>query len=128
KLFAAELPPNDPVPDQLHQFRIAGKRLRYAIEVLSGGLQGQIRSELYPRVEKLQGRLGAIQDHPVAAARRFQRQTESRDANEKRFLANLEAAERARFAELAEGFREWWHPEHVTRLGELVRKVVDESS
>ncbi len=126
--FAAQLPPTDPEPDQLHDFRIAGKRFRYALEVLSGGLPRQIREELYPRIEKLQGKLGTIQDHAVAAERLSTWQANTRNAEEKRLLADLEASERSQFADEAEAFRAWWHPEHVAQLRQIVDAVVESAT
>ena len=49
------------VYDNLHQFRISGKRLRYAMEVFAPCFGDEFK-QLYDRVEKLQDRLGAIND------------------------------------------------------------------
>lgn len=53
----------------LHQLRIAGKRLRYGLELLGHGLEPQIRESVYPQLERLQERLGEVNDHAAAAAR-----------------------------------------------------------
>lgn len=55
--------------DQLHQVRIAGKRLRYAIEVLSDCFPPAMRETLYPRVEEMQELLGRANDSHVATGR-----------------------------------------------------------
>ncbi|MCA9099837.1 MAG: CHAD domain-containing protein [Planctomycetales bacterium] len=55
--------------EQLHQFRIAGKRLRYAIELLEGAFPSQLRKDVYPEVENLQAMLGTVNDHATAANR-----------------------------------------------------------
>ena len=55
--------------DLLHQVRIAGKRLRYAMEVF-GGCRGEaFRQQTYPRVEEMQEILGRANDSHVAMAR-----------------------------------------------------------
>jgi len=54
---------------QLHQVRIAGKRLRYAMEVFADCFDPTFRDKLYPRVEHLQDILGRANDSHVAAAR-----------------------------------------------------------
>jgi len=54
--------------EQLHQFRVAGKRLRYTLELLAPAIEAP-GDELYSAVEELQSRLGAIQDHHDACRR-----------------------------------------------------------
>ncbi|HEY7315582.1 MAG TPA: CHAD domain-containing protein [Gemmataceae bacterium] len=54
---------------QLHQVRIAGKRLRYAMEVFADCFDPTFRDKLYPRVEHLQDILGRANDSHVAAER-----------------------------------------------------------
>jgi CHAD domain-containing protein len=53
----------------LHQVRIAGKRLRYAMEVFADCFSLSFREELYPRVEEMQEILGRANDSHVAEAR-----------------------------------------------------------
>jgi CHAD domain-containing protein len=54
---------------QLHQVRIAGKRLRYAMEVFVDCFDAEFRTTLYPRVEELQEILGRANDSHVAVER-----------------------------------------------------------
>jgi CHAD domain-containing protein len=54
---------------QLHQVRIAGKCLRYAMEVFADCFDPTFRSKLYPRIEQLQDILGRANDSHVAAER-----------------------------------------------------------
>jgi CHAD domain-containing protein len=54
---------------QLHQVRIAGKRLRYAMEVFAGCFAAQFTEVLYSQVEELQEVLGRANDSHVAATR-----------------------------------------------------------
>src|SRR5439155_22511507 len=53
----------------LHQVRIAGKRLRYAMEVFVDCFAAPFRAEIYPRVEEMQEILGRANDSHVAAGR-----------------------------------------------------------
>jgi CHAD domain-containing protein len=53
----------------LHQVRIAGKRLRYAMEVFADCFSLSFRGELYPQVEEMQEILGRANDSHVAEAR-----------------------------------------------------------
>ena len=55
--------------DHLHQVRILGKRLRYAMEIVADCFAPAFRSELYPMVEEMQEILGAANDSHVATQR-----------------------------------------------------------
>jgi CHAD domain-containing protein len=55
--------------DHLHQVRILGKRLRYAMEIFAECFPPLFREELYPRVEDMQEILGKANDSHVAAQR-----------------------------------------------------------
>lgn len=54
---------------QLHQVRIAGKHLRYAMEVFADCFDPTFRDTIYPRIEQLQEILGRANDSHVAAER-----------------------------------------------------------
>ncbi|MGL4552682.1 MAG: CHAD domain-containing protein [Gemmataceae bacterium] len=54
---------------RLHEVRIAGKRLRYALEVFAGCFPPALRDVVYPLVEEMQETLGRANDSHVAAAR-----------------------------------------------------------
>ncbi len=49
--------------EQLHAFRIAGKQLRYTMEIFVGAMPPAYRNDLYPKIEQVQDRLGKINDH-----------------------------------------------------------------
>lgn len=53
-------------PQHLHQMRIAGKKLRYAIELLASAFDARLRDDLYPQFTQIQEDLGQIHDHAVA--------------------------------------------------------------
>jgi CHAD domain-containing protein len=53
----------------LHQVRIAGKRLRYAMEILASCFAPPFREELYPAIEAMQDILGRANDSRFAIAR-----------------------------------------------------------
>ncbi len=63
----SEALPGDPADvSQLHQFRIAGKQLRYLMELLAPAFPARFRKRLYREVVSLQDRLGSVNDHAVA--------------------------------------------------------------
>lgn len=53
----------------LHQLRITGKRVRYAMEVFAELFAPPFREVIYPAVERVQETLGAVQDCHVAEER-----------------------------------------------------------
>jgi CHAD domain-containing protein len=53
----------------LHQLRIAGKRLRYGIEIIAGCFAPALRDRIYPAVEEMQDILGLANDSQVARER-----------------------------------------------------------
>jgi CHAD domain-containing protein len=55
--------------EQLHQVRIAGKRLRYAMEVFADCFPQEFKEEYYPLVEEMQDILGRANDSHVAGIR-----------------------------------------------------------
>jgi CHAD domain-containing protein len=55
--------------DHLHRVRIAGKRLRYAMEVFADCFGPAFREQLYPAVEEMQEILGRANDSHVASQR-----------------------------------------------------------
>jgi CHAD domain-containing protein len=53
--------------EALHALRIAGKRLRYGMELYAGAFDQPFRTEVYPVFKDVQDRLGEINDHATAA-------------------------------------------------------------
>jgi CHAD domain-containing protein len=54
--------------DALHRFRIAIKRLRYAMELFAGAFPQDFRRDVYRQVAELQQMLGEVNDHHTTAA------------------------------------------------------------
>ncbi len=95
----------------LHQFRIRAKALRYAIELLAPAFGPELRSEIYPQVEKLQERLGNITDH-IAAIRLFA-EWEAHSAEHPRLDESLLDREKAEEIKDLQDFHKWWAAEGV---------------
>jgi len=106
----------NPTLEQLHELRIAGKRLRYTLEIFHGAFASGLRTELYPLVEKLQSRLGRMNDHATAQSL-FQSllvgmPVDSRAAYLARcIIQQHEAAELLR-----DEFLVWWTAERIATL------------
>jgi CHAD domain-containing protein len=95
--------------EHLHQLRIAGKQLRYTIELLAAGVPDAIRGTVYPMIKDLQDRLGAINDHATAHQRLDRWLGEAPSEMEREFLENHRDAERMGTATLREEFLQWWN-------------------
>jgi CHAD domain-containing protein len=54
--------------DALHRFRIAVKRLRYAMELFAGAFPQDFRRDVYRQVAEIQQLLGEVNDHHTTAA------------------------------------------------------------
>jgi CHAD domain-containing protein len=110
----------------LHEMRLAGKRLRYAMELLAGVFEPAFKSRLYPAVQEIQDKLGHVNDHVTAATLLSQWSAEA-SVTESGLLAQLAAEERG-FAEATRRqFQQWWTPQRIEELRrEAARmKVVD---
>jgi CHAD domain-containing protein len=67
--FTAGVETNPTEPPALHALRIAGKRLRYAVEIFADCFPPAMKENVYPAVENVQELLGGIQDATVGTAR-----------------------------------------------------------
>jgi CHAD domain-containing protein len=110
----------------LHELRICGKALRYAMELLAGAFHKSFRKQLYPTVGKLQDRLGVVNDHAVACERLRNWVREAQDPGRIAVLKDLADLECAAVGTTAEEFRAWWTPEWAeafeTQLGDAMKK------
>ena len=99
---------------QLHQVRIAGKRLRYAMEVFAPCFDASFREGLYPRVEEMQEILGRANDSHVAEARLLalrERLRRSAPREWKRYqpaVAGLLRFHQRRLPQERRRFLQWW--------------------
>lgn len=99
---------------QLHQVRIRGKRLRYAMEVFADCYAPAFREELYPAVEEVQEILGFANDSHVAGGRLEalrDRLKVRAPADWKRFKPGVEGLlryHRARLPRERKRFQAWW--------------------
>jgi CHAD domain-containing protein len=98
----------------LHQVRIIGKRLRYAMEVFADCFSSSFKDQLYPAVEKMQEILGDANDSHVATERlsslRAQVST-ARPADWSRYRLGIETLMRFHERRLPEArlkFLQWW--------------------
>lgn len=100
----------------LHQFRIAGKQLRYAMEVFAEAFRPAFRNDLYPQIEQLQELLGDVNDHATARARLDKWLAKAQDEELIEALRKLANAEAASLRRSRQKFLAWWTPERAARL------------
>ena len=105
--------------DHLHKIRIAGKRLRYAMEVFADCFSPAFRDEMYPAVEEMQEFLGDANDSHITSQRLTELREELKRAWPKDFkvcrvgLDRLLQAHRRRLPEARKKFAAWlvrWRP------------------
>jgi CHAD domain-containing protein len=108
--FLAAVPADGAAMTALHAFRIRGKKLRYAMELLAGAFLPDFREKLYPFVETVQDRLGALNDLATSQTRLRQRHEEADDRAEAEHLQKLLAEEETRFQEMQREFVDWFSP------------------
>ncbi len=98
----------------LHDIRIVGKRLRYAMEVFGDCFAPAFKAELYPAVEEIQEILGNANDSYVACARLAALSATLQavvPAEWKRYRAALEGLlhyHRTRLPQERQRFLDWW--------------------
>ena len=97
--------------EALHAFRIRAKQVRYAMELLVGAFGPEFQDQLYPAVEELQERLGAITDHAAAQATFERWLQESTAPADTVFLNGLIAQEATGLAAERQAFSRWWTTE-----------------
>jgi CHAD domain-containing protein len=121
--FVEELPDGSDDINALHEFRIRGKALRYAIELLAPAFGPQLRKNIYPAIEELQEQLGRITDH--TAAMQLVTEWQSHLANQ--FASggpSILEVEKTRQLEDLRDFRQWWTTE---RADWLQRSLADQA-
>jgi CHAD domain-containing protein len=104
----------------LHQVRIAGKHLRYAMEVFADCFDATFRESLYPRVEHLQEILGRANDSHVAAGRLsdlrqiVQRAIPSSWPRLQPGIEQMLRSHQRRLPQEKRRFLQWWNQWHPT--------------
>lgn len=109
----------------LHQFRIAGKRLRYTMELLVSAFPAAFRKRLYPQLDRIQTQLGIIND----ANDFLERFRGAIELSKKRVvrsqLQRLLDEEHFRFVAAREAWDGYWIPERLVKLCRLSKKLLE---
>ncbi len=113
--FAAEPEELDNL-EALHRLRLCGKDLRYAMELLGAAFPQSMRLQLYPLIEQLQDRLGAINDHAVAVERFKKWRKDTPQARQRKHIKELVQTEKELLAKSLWEFARWWTPKRSKRI------------
>jgi CHAD domain-containing protein len=108
----------------MHQFRIEGKLLRYALEYFAAAFGPEVRVQLYPEIERVQELLGLVNDHASAIAYFEQWRAEWDDAELSPLLDALIAGEKEGLHEARQEFFRWWTPQRTSELKQRFAEVL----
>jgi len=100
----------------LHEFRILGKQLRYAMELYHGAFGKEFRGELYPQIEEVQEKIGATIDHATAIKRYEDWLAHWSEPRLEAPLKHLLEQQRLALAASRDEFSQWWTPERAKQL------------
>jgi CHAD domain-containing protein len=102
--------------DEIHELRIEGKKLRYALEIFATVFPASTRARCQEALERLQKTLGDFTDH-ASAADRFRRWSQQ-DAmsGDREALAALQREENRLARDARKLFVTWWNPARRRRL------------
>jgi CHAD domain-containing protein len=118
KLAALE----NPTIAELHQLRIAGKRLRYSLEIFHT-LCPELHDEVYPLIEELQSRLGEMNDHATAQSLY---QSWLAELPAEALAADLAGRVIHEFKLLTRAksqFIRWWNPKRIAKIDEFFTRI-----
>ncbi|MBC8872369.1 MAG: CHAD domain-containing protein [Planctomycetes bacterium] len=108
----------------LHQFRIRGKKLRYAVELLAGAFTDEIREVGHPLIRNLQDRLGEINDHATARVRLKSWMDHSDDKEEAAYLQEMLDDEQRQLDDQRGEFLSWWNGKREKDLRKAFASVI----
>lgn len=109
--------------ENLHQFRIRGKTLRYALELLSAAFPSKLHRDVYPLLSELQERLGEVNDHAAAQTRIGHWIDQDDNPEELACLNKMLQEERLQQQEKRDAFFAWWTSEREQELQAAFERV-----
>jgi len=120
---AADGPPSDIAA--LHEFRILGKQVRYAMEAFHEAFPASFRTEVYPQIELFQEKLGAVIDH-ASAEQRFGQWLDCHGEDGLAGpLKHLLDEERSAVEESRRQFFDWWTPQRCSMMRQRFDELLD---
>jgi CHAD domain-containing protein len=108
----------------LHAFRIATKRLRYALELAGPSIPPRQQRRIYESLSTLQDRLGEVRDHANAVVRLRDWVAAARKSPERRKLEKWLEHEEKSLSACRRGLRRWWSKKRQDELAQLWNAAV----
>jgi CHAD domain-containing protein len=109
--------------ETLHALRIAGKRLRYALELAPTAIEPAVHRQLYERLDEAQDRLGEVVDQ-LAAIDRLRDWLDEAQKKHRDKLRALLSREQQRLDRLRQKLIRWWSPARRQRFRKLWQRAV----
>ncbi len=109
--------------DALHQWRLATKRLKYALELAVVAIPKPKWSRLYDLLGELQDRIGRVCDALVERQRLLDWHKETSDPDERQVLRDLVVNCRRRLSASKKELARWWTVSRSNSLQSLRRQV-----
>lgn len=110
----------------LHRFRIKGKRLRYAMELLAPAFPPSLRWKLYPVVERIQSLLGTLNDHAAFTRYLQENRPKARRNGEGKRIRKLIEHERDAYKAAKHEFVAYWF-KHRHKLRRGLRRCFEQA-
>jgi CHAD domain-containing protein len=111
---------------KLHELRIAGKRLRYALELAPAALPAKPHQRLYAALSELQERLGTVCDHVSALARLKAWRAAAKSPADRRAWQTHIRRQKEQLTAERKAFLRWWSGERRRRLHVAARGLTAE--
>lgn len=108
----------------LHQFRIQGKKLRYAMELLATAFPDELRTDVYPMIRELQDKLGEVNDHATARSTLRSWIGQSGGKQEEAYLQEMLTSEECLLGERRNEFLSWWNGKRENELRKAFADVL----
>ena len=109
----------------IHELRLAGKRLRYALELAPAAIAAPLHRRLYDELSDLQDRLGALCDAMVAVVRMRQWRADARDPASRKHLQAALRRQEQHLASRRRRFVRWWSVRRRQQMQRTWEKAID---
>jgi CHAD domain-containing protein len=112
----------------IHELRIEGKKLRYAMEIFAGVFPAGIRGRCQKSLERLQDLLGECTDHAAAADRLYRWSRSATAGLDRDMLVALSDEENKKANRARKTFCKWWNPARRRSLSQNLDRAVRDSA
>lgn len=109
--------------DNLHQLRIAGKQLRYALELATPIIPARALRELYDALDEAQDRIGVVCDEKALIDSAREWLAEAAKAKQRQRLEKLLKAQERRYHLAHQKLLRWWSAALMRRFRSLWKAV-----